>query len=135
MREEAQSTLFLVTIKAILFCLSVSFFLSTLYFYKEFHENTKKEVRNNDTIFVNDSVPDDIILDISDVVHEILIADNNVNIAVNGRQITSHMRKQMLDNKTAINLYLPSSGSYKKNYIYNSNGKLSKIEYLLVERN
>lgn len=135
MREDAQSTLFLVAIKAILFCLAVSFFISSLYYYKDFHKNTQKNVRNNDTIFVNDTSAEDIILDVSDVVSEILITDDNISISVNGRQITTQMRNQMLDNKTTVNLYLPSSGNYKKNYIYGDNGVLTKIEYLLVERN
>lgn len=131
MREEVHTTLFLVTIKAILFCMAVSLFFGVVYFTKQFHNNTRKEVRNNDTIFVNDTPVEAILLDMSDVINEILLTDSNVTIYVNGSQITPYMREQIKENKTAINLHLPSSGTYSKKCIYTKDGKLTKIEFIL----
>ena len=111
--------------------MAVSLFFGVVYFTKQFHNNTRKEVRNNDTIFVNDTPVEAILLDMSDVINEILLTDSNVTIYVNGSQITPYMREQIKENKTAINLHLPSSGTYSKKCIYTKDGKLTKIEFIL----
>lgn len=131
MREDALTTSFLVAIKAILFCMAVSLFFGVIFFTKEFHNNTKKEVRDNDTIFVNDTPSEVVLLDVSDVINEILLTDESVTISVNGSQITPYMRNQIKENKTAINLHLPSSGTYRKKCTYTSAGVLKKIEFIL----
>ena len=132
MREDAESTLFLVSMKALFFCLATSFLLSCVFLFTNSHKNTQREVRNNDTIFVNDTGSDQKNLTTSEVIYEILALDESVVVTINGTQLPQSKREEIKSNKTALNTYFVSNENlFSKSYVYDNNGNILKVEFVL----
>lgn len=127
--ESAENVPFFIALYAFIFCSAVSLFVIFLTFSNSFHKNTITNVRNNQTIFVNDTEHEAPVLDVSEVINEIMTLDDDVLVYIDGSELSSYVRDKAKGNITVYNLYLPSMGSYEKNCNYSTSGKLMSIEY------